>query len=320
MNTLQYKEYLNSYNKYQSTFEDKSLKDLSNIDLKKNFERYMKSVGNANVINFKRKNDIEKYTKITQRNIRSDMFIYKKIRKHPDHTNLMVKTCSYRSYYMFKIADQIWKNEKIDKEDLRMLPNIYWIFLYQMVSCKFKVEVDISNIDTLFFQLSNLRLNFDKRKEEILKFVLKRFLKKIFLKEIFKKNDNNFISILHNEFFKEKIELRYFKNIFIDKDQNDKRPYLKGFNHFAKLIIKNTSLKKEFLLFLDKLPNEYKKEITKKFFHIFKIVKKKFKNKSKFMENFQKTVKLVDNKRFCSPWTLEEVKKSTAFIRQNFFS
>ena len=315
MNNEQFIEYKKSLKNYQDTINHDSLLKISHKNLKKNFEKYMKDLQNTNVIKFKTKTDLEKWTKFTQKNINNIFKKKKKIRKNPDHSELIVKTCSYRSYYMFKIVDQIWKNEKIEKEDLKMVPNIFWIFIYQMVSGKFKIQANISNIDVFFFQLSNLRLNFNKRKEEILKFVLKRFLKKIFFKEIFNKNEN-FLFILHNEFFKNQIEMKYFKNLFFEND-NNKIPIIKKFDYFMKLLNNNFLLKKEFLIFLGNLVNDHKKEITKKFFYIFKIMKKRFKDKSKFMETFQNTAFNKGRKCFVTPWTVIEVQKSVDFIREN---
>lgn len=315
MNSKEYKIFLESFKSYKHSLEQKSF---SNIDLKLNFENYMKSVKKFSPLNFKTDKELKKWTLFTRRH-RSEIFKYQKIRKHPDHSDFMVKELSYQAYYLFKIVDQIWKKEKIEKEDLKMIPNFFWIYLYQIIKPKFSIEMNLSSVDDFFNQISSLRLNFNKRKEEILKFILKRFLKQIFLMKIFEKNIN-YIEILHKKFFEHQIKFKYFVKLFVNKENNKNPPIIKSYNFFAKLVTENKSLKILFLEFLTNLSENHKKEITKKLFSNFKIINNYFKDKSKFMKNYQNSLKMVERRRFVGPWTLEEVEISIKFIHENFIN
>ena len=80
MNNEQFIEYKKSLKNYQDTINHDSLLKISHKNLKKNFEKYMKDLQNTNVIKFKTKTDLEKWTKFTQKNINN---IFKKKKKNP---------------------------------------------------------------------------------------------------------------------------------------------------------------------------------------------------------------------------------------------
>lgn len=280
------------------------------------FTEYMNTVDNLKVCNFEKDSDrwsdfMEKNKKYINRKIHiKSKFI------NPDHNKSIIEHFKYRCYFLFKILDHIWKGEKVVMEDLKKIQRIQILYIFQMVKKKFDYYIDMSSLKILQNDLNNLKITkLKKRKEEILKFILKRFFNHLFKTNDFLLSTEKNIFILHQKFLKDQIDLEYVKYFFTEEKYN-KSPTLKIYNdNILTFLITNKELKDLIYFFIDNiLIREYKKEVTLKMFSAFRSIRN-YLGKKKFVNVLKKSLLLIEQGKFKLPWTVKEIELSINYFK-----
>lgn len=285
--------------------------------LQNSFKEYMNTVDNLKICNLEK--DSDKWSDFMEKN---KNYVHRKIHSNskfinPEHNKIIREHFKYRCYFLFKILDHIWKGEKVILEDLKKIERIQVLYIFQMVKKKFDYYIDMSSLKSLEGDLNNLSIcKLKKRKEEILKFILKRFFTHLFKKNDFLLSCEKKLNILHQRFMKNQIDLEYLQ-YFFTKEKYGKSPTLKIYNdNILTILITNKELKDLIYIFIDNiLIKEYKKEVTLKMFSAFRSIRN-YLDKKKFIGVLKKSLLLIEQGKFKLPWTVGEIKLSVVYFKE----
>lgn len=217
------------------------LNNLDSLNAKKivkNFENYMNIVENSRIVNLTK--DYDRLSDFLEKN-RLEFFNMEK--KYLKPLNLQTEYFKGKESLILRLIIKIWLNEKVSIEDIKNIPEFKLIYIFIVVKRKFKFILNINDLNSMVIELNNLDCILKKRKEEILKFILKRFFKYIFTFDQFRnQNKEQMIKILFKKYFTGKLTFKHFKTFF-NITKRAEFPILIIFNNeLIRKILKSKSL------------------------------------------------------------------------------
>lgn len=282
-------------------------------DLKSNFENYMKLVEKSRIIDMEKDND--RLRNFIEKNKLGFFQMEKKYLK--PITKTMNEYSKSKKSLILNLIKKIWLNEKISIEDIKGIPKFKLIYITILVRRKFNGVLSVHKNDLMVKELNNLDTKLKKRKEEILKFILKRFFKYIFSFEVYRnQKKSDMLKILFKKYFSGSLNFKHFKSYFSETKRAE-FPILIIFNNeLITKILSNRNLEEKFNNFIKNiLVHDHKKKTNLKLIKMansFRI----YYNNNKILDAFKISVERMENQNYKLPWTVRQLELSIEFLNK----